>query len=98
MRDSVTLPPWMKWLVAHKRLIVTLLFTYPHILEYGSCHFCVRQMAMHLSIASALTPIRPSTKARKGVKCLLSYKNLLRYFLSFLRLMVYRHFSGAFDW
>ena len=77
LRDAITLPLWMKRWVARTRVIDTLLFTYPQVHEDGFFHFCVRCLAMHLSITSALTPRRPSTETTKGVKRLHLFKQAL---------------------
>ena len=69
MQDSGTQASQMQRWVACTRVIATILFTYPQVHEYGSFHFCARRLAMCLSIASASTPRRPSTEAKKGVKC-----------------------------
>ena len=94
MQDAGTMAPWMHQWVSRKRVITALLFTYPQVREYGSCHFCARRMEMRLSVASALTPKNSSTKATKGVKCLHLFKNSLRYFLltcSSPRLQLFLH-------
>ena len=53
---------------------------------------------MRLRIASASTLRRPSTEATKGVECLRSFKQALRYFLFFLSSAVSRHFYGVLEW
>ena len=95
MRDVRTLDPRMQRWVACTRVIATLLFTYQQVREYGSCHFCVRWLVMHLSVFSASTPIISPTKLTKGVKCLRSFNQALRYFLFF---SLSRNFSRFLDW
>ena len=87
----------MKRWVAHTIVMATLIFTYPQVHEYSYFHFCIRQMAMRLSVAPASTPRSPSTEATKGVKCIRQLKKVLRYFLLFSRLEVSRHFYGVLD-
>ena len=76
----------------------TLLFTFLQVREYGSRHFYVRRLVMHLSVASVSTPRRPSTKETKGVKCLRSFKKVLIYFRFFTLSEVSSNFYGVLDW
>ena len=68
-------------------------YTYSQVHEYSSFHFYARCLAMRLSVASALTPRSPSTELVKGVQCVRSFKQSLRFFLFFLLSAVSRHFS-----
>ena len=67
MRDARPLPLWMQRWVARTRVISTLLFMYLQVHEYGSFHFCTRQLEMRLNVDSTLNPRRSYTKATKGV-------------------------------
>ena len=97
MQEAGTLSPRIQQLVPRTRVISTQLFMYLQVREYGSCHFCTRHLEMHLSVTSASSLRRPSTRATKGVKCIRSFKRELRYFLFFLRWEVSRHFSRVLD-
>ena len=98
MRDAGAWGGQLQRWVAHTRVIATPLFTYPQVCEYGSCHFCLRLLAMRLSAAFASTPRRLSTEATKGVKFLRLFKQLLRYFRLFSCSAIFRHYSGVLDW
>ena len=95
IQDVVTLAPQVHWWVAYTRVIATLLFTYPQVREYGSFQFFVRRLTMRLSVASASTLRRPSTKATKGVNFRRSLRQVLRYFFFFSRSAISSHFSGV---
>ena len=89
IQDAVTLPPRMHQWVENTTVISTIIFTYQKVHEYGYFHFCARRLAVRLSVASALTPRRPSTKATKGVNCLHSFKQVFRYFHLFSRSLLW---------
>ena len=44
--EAGTLPPRMQRWVALTRVIITLLFMYPQVREYGSVHFFARRLAI----------------------------------------------------
>ena len=90
--------PRMQWWVGRTRLIATLLFPYPQVLEYVSFHFCLMRLEMHVSVPSASTPRSPSTEATKGGKCRRLFIQALGYFFLLSRLVVSRHFYGVLDW
>ena len=98
MQDDGTLSPWMQRWVARTRVISTLLFTYVQVREYASFQYCVRRLVMCLSVAYALTPRRACTDPMKVLKCWCSFKQVLRGFLLFLRLVFSRHFYVVLDW
>ena len=61
IQDTGTLLPQMQRWVARTISISTLIFMYLQVHEYGSCHFCARQMAICLSIAFDSPPRSPYT-------------------------------------
>ena len=78
MQYAGTLAPRMQRWVAQTRVIATLLFMYLQVRDYGSFHFCARQLEMRLSVDSASTLRRPSAEAKKGVKIQRSLRQALR--------------------
>ena len=70
----------MQRLMDFTRLIVTMIFTYLQVHEYRYFLFCPRQLAIRLSIASALTPRSQSTAATREVDFLTNVEVLLLLF------------------
>ena len=97
IREAGTPTPQMQRCATHTRLASVLLLTYPQVQAQDSFQFVVGRLAMCFNVASASTPIRPSTETTKGVtyqQCL-SQKSIQFFF--FALSAVSRHFSGDLD-
>ena len=69
MRDDRTLASHIQWWLAFTIVTPNLLFTYLQVHAYASFCIFTRCLVMPLSVASASTLRRPSTKSTKVVKC-----------------------------
>ena len=63
------LDPRIHQCVARTKVMSTTILRYPHVLEYGCCHFVARLLDILFRVAVAFTPIILSTEATKGEKC-----------------------------
>ena len=94
-----TLYPWIHQCVARTKVMVTLLLTYPHVFEYGFCHFFARQLAILFRVAVASTLSSPSIEANRGQKCQRCWRQASIYIFFFSHSASCRQFSGVFaEW
>ena len=58
----------MHWCVALTKVMEILLLTYPHVLEYGCCHFFARHLAILFRVSAASTSSKTLAEGKSAKK------------------------------